>query len=201
MVGNPEEIFDIVDAEDKVIGQAPRSRCHGDPTLVHRVAHVLVFDHDGRLLLQKRSATKDVQPGKWDTSVGGHLDPGEDYLSAAVREMREELGVSDTPLTFLYSYPLRNEFESENVATYLACHAGPFTFCPREIDAVLFWTPQEIAAALGSGTLTPNFEEEWGYWQAWRRRYLAPSDSSVAFCAGASFPNLFGHFKTDCDAS
>ena len=67
------EFFDIVDDEDRVIGQAPRSQCHGDPRLVHRVAHVLVFNSRGELLLQKRSVTKDIQPGKWDTSVGGHL--------------------------------------------------------------------------------------------------------------------------------
>jgi len=190
-VAEPVEIFDIVDAEDRVIGQAPRSRCHGDPSLIHRVAHVLVFDQAGRLLLQKRSATKDVQPGKWDTSVGGHLDLGEDYLSAAVREMHEELGIIDTPLTFLYRYPLRNDFESENVATYLACHPGPFDFCRREIEAVRFWTPEELAAALGSGELTSNFEEEWGYWQAWCRRYLVPAAGPVALCAGTTFPDLF----------
>jgi len=184
----PVEIFDIVDAEDRVIGQAPRSRCHGDPSLVHRVAHVLVFDDEGRLLLQKRSATKDVQPGKWDTSVGGHLARGEDYLSAAVREMREELGV-DTPLTFLYRFPLRNDVESENVATYLARHSGPFTFCLREIAAVRFWTAEEIAVELGSGILTSNFEEEWSYWQAWRRRSLVPSRTSAAHCADSSLPN------------
>lgn len=193
---SPEELFDIVDAEDKVIGQAPRSRCHGDPTLVHRVAHVLVFDRAGRLLLQKRSGTKDVQPGKWDTSVGGHLDPGEDYLSAAVREMREELGVSDIPLTFLYRYPLRNEVESENVATYLACHAGPFAFCPREIDAVRFWTPEEIAGAFGRGILTPNFEEEWGYWLMWCRRYQSPADRPV----GTTLPHLIQRFNPDNEA-
>jgi isopentenyldiphosphate isomerase len=85
--------LDNVDEQDQVIGQAPRSECHGNPALVHRVAHVLVFDRSDRLLLQKRSMTKDIQPGRWDTSVGGHLDPGESYLEAACREMREELGV------------------------------------------------------------------------------------------------------------
>jgi len=199
-VVEPIEIFDIVNAEDQVIGQAPRTRCHGNPSLIHRVAHVLVFDEAGRLLLQKRSATKDVQPGKWDTSVGGHLDPGEDYLSAAVREMQEELGISETPLTFLYRYPLRNNFESENVATYLARHSGPFTFCLREIDAVRFWTAEEIDAELGSGVLTSNFEEEWSYWQAWSRRYPVPSGSPVALCAGNPFPDLIKCFNADRDA-
>ncbi len=93
MAGN--EWFDIVDENDRVICQAPRSVCHGDPSLIHRVAHVLVFNRRGQLLLQKRSRSKDIQPGRWDTSVGGHLDPGEDYLEAAYREMREELGISE----------------------------------------------------------------------------------------------------------
>lgn len=159
------EFFEIVDAEDQVIGTALRSECHGNPQLIHRVAHVLVFDRQGRLLLQKRSKYKDVQPGKWDTSVGGHLDPGETYAAAAKREMFEELGVADLPLTFLYAYPMRNDFESENVATFFACHDGPFAFSVDEIDEVKFWTAQEIDAALSSGILTPNFEDEWARWQ------------------------------------
>jgi len=76
-------------------------KCHGNPALVHRAVHVLVVNAAGELLLQKRSARKDIQPGKWDTSVGGHLEPGESYFAAALREMREELGLSGLPLTFL----------------------------------------------------------------------------------------------------
>ena len=67
------EIFDIVDENDRVIGQAPRSECHGNPALVHRVAHVLVFNSRGELLLQKRSQAKDIQPGKWDTILGAYV--------------------------------------------------------------------------------------------------------------------------------
>jgi isopentenyldiphosphate isomerase len=111
------EIFDIVDENDRAIGQAPRAECHGNPALVHRVAHVLVFDRHDRLLLQKRAMTKDIQPGRWDTSVGGHLDPGESYLEAASREMHEELGIEGVPLTWLYTSKIRNEIESENVST------------------------------------------------------------------------------------
>lgn len=159
------EFFEIVDADDQVIGMALRSECHGNPQLIHRVAHVLVFDRQGRLLLQKRSMNKDVQPGKWDTSVGGHLDPGESYEAAARREMFEELGIAGLPLTFLYAYPLRNDFESENVATFTTYHDGPFLFSVSEIDEVKFWTAQEIDAALSSGILTPNFEDEWARWQ------------------------------------
>lgn len=155
------EYLEIVDADDQVIGLALRSECHGNPQLIHRVAHVLVFDRQGRLLLQKRSMNKDVQPGKWDTSVGGHLDPGESYAGAAAREMCEELGVADLPLTFLYAYQMRNAYESENVATFMTRHDGPFPFSVVEIEEVRFWTPQEIDAALSSGILTPNFEDEW----------------------------------------
>lgn len=192
------EIFEIVDEHDRVIGQAPRSRCHGDPRLVHRVAHVLVFNRRGELLLQKRALTKDVQPGRWDTSVGGHLDPGEDYLTAAVREMEEELGISGIPLTFMYSSKMRNDFESENVATYLARYDGDIRFNPEEIEAVRFWSAEEIEATLGSGRLTPNFEEEWRMFNEWNRRYPSATGEKIAFCAGDTFPDLAGRrFEKD----
>lgn len=171
MTSRKAEIFDIVDEHDQVIGQAARSACHGNPALVHRVAHVLVFNSRGELLLQKRSPHKDIQPGRWDTSVGGHLDPGEGYLQAAVREMEEELGICGVPLTFLYYSRMRNEVESENVATYLTRYDGEVVFPVEEIDEVRHWRAEEIEAALGGGLFTPNFEEEWRLFLAWRQNY------------------------------
>lgn len=159
------ELFDIVDDDDRVIGTAPRSACHGNPALVHRAVHVLVVNGAGDLLLQKRSAHKDIQPGKWDTSVGGHLAPGESYRAAAVREMGEELGLTGLPLTFLYRSKIRNAVESENIATFLTRHDGPVDAEPGEIDAVRWWPAGEIDAALGSGVFTPNFEEEWAHYR------------------------------------
>ncbi len=184
------EMFDVVDENDRVIGQAPRSACHGDPSLIHRVAHVLVVARDGDLLLQKRSRSKDIQPGRWDTSVGGHLDPGETYLEAARREMWEELGIDGVPLTFLYHSRMRNEVESENVATYLARYDGAIRFAREEIDAVRLWSPEEIESYLGSGVFTPNFEEEWRLYQDWNRRCPAKEGSALALCAGGTFPDL-----------
>ncbi|MEJ2201903.1 MAG: NUDIX domain-containing protein, partial [Desulfuromonadaceae bacterium] len=143
-MGKGEELFDIVDDRDRVIGQAPRRRCHGDPSLSHRVAHVLVFNSLGELLLQKRAKHKDVQPGRWDTSVGGHLDPGETYLAAACREMREELGITGLIPSFLYRSQIRNDFESENVITYLVHYDGEIRMDPEEIDEVRFWAADEI---------------------------------------------------------
>jgi len=159
------EMLEIVDGEGKVIGLAPRSECHGNPALVHRVVHVIVVNGRGEILLQKRAPDKDIQPGKWDTSVGGHLDPGEDFDTAVRREMKEELGIDGVPLTRLYAYPMRNEVESENVTTYLCRYDGPVDFDPKEITEVRFWPVDEIEANLGSGIFTPNFEEEFGYFK------------------------------------
>ena len=195
MAGKKSEIFDIVDENDQVIGQAPRSRCHGDPSLIHRVAHVLVFNRAGSLLLQKRSRGKDIQPGKWDTSVGGHLDPGEGYREAARREMEEELGITGIPLTYLYPSKIRNDIESENVATYLATYDGQVSFPLDEIEEVRFWTPAEIDAAVGTGIFTPNFEEEWALFKDWNRRLPIDSERPIAFCAGDSFPDLLDELR------
>lgn len=185
-----EDYFEIVDAEDRVIGVAPRRECHGDPSLVHRSAHVLVFNSRGELLLQKRSMAKDIQPGRWDTSVGGHLDPGEDYRQAAVREMAEELGLTGVPLTFLYASQIRNAIESENIQSFLARSDGPVRFAPLEIDAVRYWTRDDIELALGSGELTPNFEQEWGLFKEWERRDKLREKGGGTSCAGDSFPDL-----------
>lgn len=159
------EYFDIVDDEDRVIGTALRFRCHGDPALVHRVAHVIVVNGRDELLLQKRSPEKDIQPDKWDTSVGGHLNIGEEYDAAARREMNEELGIEEASLDFLYAYPLRNAIESENVRTYLCRYDGEISFDPAEITEVRFWSMEEIRRDLGTGIFTPNFAEEFGYYR------------------------------------
>ena len=156
-----QELFCVVDEHDEVIGVAPRGECHGNPLLIHRVAHVLVFTPAGELLLQKRAPSKDIQPGKWDTSVGGHLRPGEDYRSAAYREMAEELGIPHTvELEFLYKYELRNSVESENVATYRCVFGGRVDFERREISQVRPWSLAQIERCLGSGIFTANFEQE-----------------------------------------
>ncbi len=86
----PEELLEVVTKEGKIIGILPRSEIHGDPSKLHRVVHILVFNTKGELLLQKRSMNKDVAPEKWDTSVGGHVNPGEELFDAVRREMNEE---------------------------------------------------------------------------------------------------------------
>ena len=157
-----DEVFDLVDESGRVIGRSTRRACHSDPRLIHPVVHVLVFDPAGRLLLQKRSTRKDTQPGKWDTSVGGHLHPGEDPLAAARREMREELGIEVQDLRPSHEYLWRCPRETEYVRTFTAVSAGPFRPDPDEIDEVRFWSAADITDHLGQpGPFTPNFEEEW----------------------------------------
>ncbi len=155
-----EEWFDLVDEQGRALGRARRSECHGNPALIHPSVHVLVFDAGGRLLLQRRSRSKDIQPGRWDSSVGGHLQPGEKPRDGALREMREELGVAPEALHAAHDYLWRSDRETEYVRTYTAHHDGPFTPCPVEIEEVRFWTADEMADALGSGVLTPNLEHE-----------------------------------------
>ncbi|MFW5689948.1 MAG: NUDIX hydrolase [Spirochaetota bacterium] len=153
------EIFDVVDEADAVIGRATRAEVHGNPSLIHRVAHVLVFNEAGALFLQKRAADKDVQPDKWDTSVGGHVDAGESYLAAAAREMREELGIAVADLEELYRYLHRNEYESEMVTTFRVRWDGAIMIDPTEISEGRFWTLAEIDAEDPS-VFTPNFLDE-----------------------------------------
>jgi isopentenyldiphosphate isomerase len=167
-----EEMLTLVTADDiRVIGPVPRSRVHGNPSLVHRSVHILVLG-GGRLLLQKRSMRKDTQPGKWDTSVGGHVGFGQTYEEAARREAEEELGIVPGDLEFLYPSRIRNEVESENIHTYLHLSEGPFRPEPGEIDEIRFWSRREIDEALGRGIFTPNFEEEYAQFLACPRAGL-----------------------------
>lgn len=154
-----EEILEIVDENGRVLRLAPRAEIHGNPSLLHRVVHVLVFNSEDELLLQKRSMSKDVAPGKWDTSVGGHVGPGEELSVAARRELIEELGV-DCPMEYLYSYTHSNPYETEIVHTYKSAHDGPFSFNEEEIDEVRFWSIEEIKNKIGTGELSDNFKHE-----------------------------------------
>lgn len=155
-----DELLEIVDKDGRVRGLARRSELHGNPLLTHRVVHVLVFDARGRLLLQKRSRKKDVAPGKWDTSVGGHVLPGEDIREAAEREMREELGIEECRPEYQYAYLFSNHIESELVSTFSCRYSGEFSFNREEIDEIAFWTMDDIRKNLGNGFFSGHFEKE-----------------------------------------
>ncbi|HVY69263.1 MAG TPA: NUDIX domain-containing protein [Verrucomicrobiae bacterium] len=129
-----EEIFDVVDDRDVVIGQRPRSEVHR-LGLKHRAVHVLVYNARGELFLQKRSMKKDCSPGTWDSSASGHLDTGEDYDACAVRELREEIGLVITAAPpRLFKVDACPETGQEFVWVYRGQSEGPFVLHPDEID-------------------------------------------------------------------
>lgn len=155
-----DEYIEIINENGEIIGLAPRSEVHGNPHLMHRVVHVLVFNEKGEILLQKRSMNKDVAPGKWDTSVGGHVNPGEDLIDSALREMEEELGIRKDDIVYLYSYVHTNPYETEHVTTFGVVYDGGVSFNKEEIEEVRFWSIDEIKKSLGKGILSDNFEQE-----------------------------------------
>lgn len=129
----------------------------------YRIARVLLFDADGRLFLQRRGKHVMSSPDKWDQSVGGHVDAGETYEQAAKREMAEELGLRDIPLTFLFKffynetrlakYKLSNRFNAVFRALYNGEKiklqkdevSGGEWFSPAQIDAMIEKDPDDFA--------------------------------------------------------
>jgi isopentenyl-diphosphate delta-isomerase type 1 len=139
-----EEIFDVVDESDRVIGQAPRAEVHRSG-LRHRAVHVLVFDRQGRIFLQKRSMKKDCSPGTWDSSSSGHLDRGEEYDACAIREVHEEIGVRlKEPPTRLFKLEASPATGQEFCWVYRTENEGPFTLHPDEIERGEWFEPAQV---------------------------------------------------------
>ncbi len=160
MKDNSEEIFPIVDEEGRVVGSATRGECHNGSKLLHPVVHLHVFNSKGEVYLQKRPEWKDIQPGKWDTSVGGHLDYGETPEQALVREVREELGITDFQSERKGMYVFESLRERELVYVNCTIYDGPVKPSTEELDGGRFWSIDEIREAMGQNLLTPNFESE-----------------------------------------
>ena len=142
----PEEIFDVVDEHDRVIGQAPRSVVHAQK-LLHRAVHIFVFNSRGELLLQKRSATKDEYPLCYTSSASGHLSAGETYETAAPRELKEELGLSGR-LEWLSKFSAGPDTSQEHTVLYRTVTDASPRIDPNEISAVTFHRLNEIAGMI-----------------------------------------------------
>lgn len=143
----PDEVFDVVDADDRVVGQATRSEVHARH-LLHRAVHILWLRGDGLLCLQRRSYAKDSCPGLLSTSCAGHLDAGEAYATAARRELAEELGIAARPdeLAEVDACPAHPELGHEFVRVYLFRGDRVARIAPAEVDALLWRTPAEVDA-------------------------------------------------------
>jgi isopentenyldiphosphate isomerase len=155
-----KEIFPLVDENGKVIGKATRKECHKGSFLLHPVVHLHVINTSGKLFLQKRANTKDIQPDKWDTSVGGHVDYGEEIAEALNREAREELGIINFTPTFMLKYKFVSDVEAELVHSYYTIYDGVINIDLVEISEGKFWSLKEISDSLNKNIFTPNFEQE-----------------------------------------
>lgn len=155
-----EEWFPLVDEAGQTIGKATQRECHSGSKPLHPVIHLHIFNEEGHLYLQKRSMSKDIQPGKWDTAVGGHVDYGETVEEALRREAREELGITDFIPAFIARYVFESAIEKELVHTFRTLYTGPIVPDREELDGGRFWPIDEIRANLGRQVFTPNFEQE-----------------------------------------
>ena len=139
-----DEIFDIVDHSDTVVGSASREEVHKSGYL-HRSTHLLVFDSNNRVLLQKRSDEKDTFPGRWDSSVSGHVDSGEMYDQCVIREAFEEIGISLVEIPEkLFKIDACEETAQEFTWVYRTIHDGPFHINEREVSGVEWFALEEV---------------------------------------------------------
>ena len=162
-----DELFDLVNERNEVVGQEERGTVHAQ-NLRHRAVHVFLVNKRGEVFLQKRSRLKDVHPGRWDSSVSGHLDAGEDYESAAGRELREEAGQEETVLERIAGIPACEATGWEFVEFFKTTPTGPVRFPCSEVEAGLWVAPEEISAWIERrpDDFATGFLECWRVWCA-----------------------------------
>lgn len=155
------EVLPVVESNGLVIGRSTRKACHGNPSLMHPVVHLHIIDRFGKLYLQKRSRTKDLYPGYWDTAVGGHVTYGESLSEALIREAAEELGLVDFNPVYLNSYSYMNDREHELVNIFATITGRRIEPDNDEVEEGRWWTEDELLDAIGKNVLTPQFEAEY----------------------------------------
>lgn len=154
------EWIPIVEPSGLVVGRSVREYCHSGAKPLHPVVHIHIIDRYSRIYLQKRAMHKDIQPGKWDTAVGGHVSYGESLMEAVYREASEELGFTEFNPIHLVTYEFESEVEKELVSVFAA--VGSFDLHPDldEVEEGRWWNVEDVDSNIGKGIFTPNFESE-----------------------------------------
>ena len=177
MTDNQNEQFPIVDEDGNILGAVSRGKAHDGSKILHPVVHLHLFNSKGELFLQHRPEWKDIQPNKWDTACGGHVDLGENIEQALKREVREELGITDFTPESLGHYVFEGKRERELVYVHKAIYDGEIKPNSEELAGGRFWTKEEILNNIGKGVFTPNFEEEY-------KSIASPQAQSKRFAKG-----------------
>lgn len=156
-----EEWLPMVDEEGRILGKALRSYCHNGSKTLHPVVHLHLLGPDQSLFLQKRATTKLIQPGKWDTAVGGHLAYGETIEESLKREAEEEIGLVGFEAIPALKYRWDSAIESELIYCFITRQGNPEAISSEEISEGKYWKFKEIEQNLGKSVFTPNFEHEY----------------------------------------
>lgn len=158
---NLKEQFPIVDENGNILGAISRGEAHNGSMILHPVVHLHLFNSSEELYLQKRPSWKDIQPDKWDTATGGHIDLGESVEQALLREVKEELGIVGFEYEQLGHYVFESAKERELVYVNKAVYDGHVSPNAEELAGGRFWCREEIEENIGKGVFTPNFESEY----------------------------------------
>lgn len=156
-----DEYVAVIDEDGKILQKASRNEVHKGTHLMHPVVHLHVLKRDRSVLLQKRPENKEIQPGKWDTAVGGHVSFGESIEAALQRETLEEIGLKDFKVIPVQQYTWKTDIETERVFMF-ACFVNDNQRFKTtdEVSDLRWWSRKEIQRNLGNGIFTPNFEHE-----------------------------------------
>lgn len=156
-----KELFPITDENGNVLGKITREEAHDGRKVIHPVVHLHVFNSCGELYLQKRPEWKDIQPGKWDTATGGHVCYGESIEEALMREVREEINITDFIPKDLGHYVFESSREKELVYVFCTVYDKEIRPNINELSEGRFWSKDEIFENIGKDVFTPNFEKEY----------------------------------------
>lgn len=154
------EWLPYINENGEIIGKVPRKIAHTDKKYLHPVVHTHIVDANNNIYLQKRSPNKKVEPNKWDTAAGGHVDFGESIDQALMRETKEEIGIENFSPKLFARYVWETDRERELVFSFIAEYTGEINFNRDEVCDGRYWSLKEVKENIGKGVFSPNLEYE-----------------------------------------